>query len=110
MPVTDVVKTLYTTCTKEDGDVEYNGLWMHKFDRARLESSKSDIEHQIRSLTLPNMWTNLCMDRADNQWGEQRDIELLVALGVAAGVIEEIARNPGDATLRAFDTLPLTEV
>lgn len=71
--------------------------------KAILETRKKDIREQIRTVVLPNMWMNLCIDIYDEQWGEQRDIEMLVALGVAAGVIEEIARNPENATLRAFD-------
>jgi len=68
-----------------------------------VSSLKEQIRHQISDLSLPNMWMSMCMTKDGRQWGEQKDIEMLTALGVAAGIIEEIARNPEDPTLRAFD-------
>lgn len=33
MPSDQIVSALYESCTQKNGNVEYNGLWMHKFDQ-----------------------------------------------------------------------------
>lgn len=98
------VDDIYRNCSTNAADhVSYKGLVMHTFNTEMLDKSKDRIRTLLQYLSFPNMWMNLCMDRNDNQWGEQRDVEKLIALGVASGILVEIARNPNNLTLRAFD-------
>jgi len=65
------------------------------FNKAKLEKEKDNIVLMLRQLPHQFMkdqgggWSfvNACVTEKGDQWGEQRDIDDLVCLGVALGVV-----------------------
>lgn len=99
------VTGLYKLCTSDDGEKTYKGIALHKFSEKLLKENNEKIKKELEDVILPNMWANLRLDKSGNQWGEQRHIEMLVALGVASENLEMIASNKSDPTRRAFDLM-----
>lgn len=110
MPSTDTVRDLYRACTSSEGDVVYEGVAKHTFDKNALETHKSEIEAQVATLN-PDMhlacpWVNLCLDLNRDQWGDQPDMERITALGVASGTIIELYREGPIERVLSFPTSP----
>lgn len=103
MSKAESVTHLYSFCKSNDGEKTYQGISLHKFSEVLLTENSESIKKELDDLQLPNMWTNLCMDKNGDQWGEQRHIEMVVALGMASGHLEMIAQHEIDPTIRAFD-------
>ena len=65
------------------------------FHRTRLESHRAEVQGMLAE--LPDQfhsdkgggWSflNACMTRDDHQWGEQRDVDLLLCLGLGLGIV-----------------------
>ena len=65
------------------------------FHKTRLESHRAEVQEMLAE--LPDQfhsnkgggWSflNACMTREDRQWGEQRDVDLLMCLGLGLGVV-----------------------
>jgi hypothetical protein len=65
------------------------------FHKTRLESHRAEIQEMLAE--LPDQfhagkgggWSflNACMTRDDDQWGEQRDVDLLLCLGLGLGIV-----------------------
>jgi hypothetical protein len=94
MPCVDVVRGLYSSCVHDDGDVVYEGITTHRFQRAALVAHKDAIAAQVntldKSINTCIPWLNTCMDSAGAQWGDQADMEMLVSVGVACGALVEL--------------------
>lgn len=111
MPSTERVRILYTACSKQDGDVVYDGVAKHTFSRDAIERHKADIEAQVATLNaemdMACPWLRLCLDRDNNQWGDHPDMERLTALGVASGAMREVYRESPIHRVLALPTSPL---
>lgn len=63
------------------------------FDKAKIEEHKTEIAEILNQLPAQfhmdtgGGWSflNACIDKDGNQWGEHRDIDALLALGIASG-------------------------
>lgn len=66
------------------------------FHKARLESHREEVREALAQLSdqfhrgRGDGWSflNACMDKDGNQWGEHRNVEQLVCLGIALGLVE----------------------
>ncbi len=67
------------------------------FDRGRLEQHRREIELMLLDLPKEAMLTDksggcsfiqCCMDRNDSQWGEHQNLDYLLALGRAVGLVK----------------------
>lgn len=64
--------------------------------KEKLEEHRAEIEELLDQLpsnfkkSSGGGWSflNACMDKEENQWGEQIDVELLMMLGIAIGKVE----------------------
>lgn len=64
------------------------------FYRERLESYRGEVESLVNNLS-PYIkegvsFLNICMDKENNQWGEQRDCENLVCLAIGLDIIHYV--------------------
>lgn len=75
------------------------------FHPGRVTGAKASIDAMLAELP-DSFWLtrgggmtflNGCMDRHDLQWGEQRNVEALVCLGIAAGSASWIMRDMASA-------------
>ena len=74
------------------------------FHPARVASHKAEIDAMLAD--LPDefhqskgggmSFLNGCMDRAGNQWGEQRDVQSLVCLGIGVGSAAWLLKDMAD--------------
>jgi len=79
-----------------DGYVTARGAVMgFCFVKSEIEKNRTEIEALLRQLPEQFMkdkgggWSflNACVTRADEQWGEHRNIDELICLGMALGVV-----------------------
>jgi hypothetical protein len=91
------VNTVFKDCLFKEGEdtashvkaqVVMNTFGFHP---KRLESHRADIKEMLAGLppefSKGGGWSflNACMDKDGAQWGEHRDIDILLALGIATG-------------------------
>lgn len=88
-----------------DGAVKVDGLVHHyAFHPSRLAAAKPEIDGLLAE--LPDdfqqskgggmSFLNACMDRNGNHWGEHRDIERLVCLGIGVGSASWLMKEMAD--------------
>lgn len=69
--------------------------------RTEIESIIAEWPMEFRSVSRGGgggwSFLNACMDRDGNQWGEQRNVEQLMCLGVAIGKVTVVPRELWDA-------------
>lgn len=63
----------------------------YAFHRERLESYRGEVQGLINNLS-PDIkegisFLNICIDKENNQWGEQRDCENLICLAIGLEII-----------------------
>jgi hypothetical protein len=96
------VHAIVTDCLFKDGEdttgfIKAEGVRMTiGFHPGRLKSHEAEIERMLCELpeqffqSTGGGWTflNACMDREGRQWGEHRDIDGLVVLGIGIGRVK----------------------
>ena len=95
--LTDAQKELALTGQDIQGFVRAEGvLGRFLFDKAKLEEKRADVVSMLKELPKPfrkdegGGWSflNACITQDGEQWGEHRNIDELICLGIALGVVE----------------------
>lgn len=80
-------------------DLELVVIHSFCFKKNKIEQNCEDIKELLKQLPeqfwKDGGWSFLKVpfDKNDNQWGEQRDAEMLMALGMAAGYVKHLLQK-----------------
>lgn len=99
---TERVEEIFLKCLFKDGEDTGNGIDVEgvivnvKFNPERIEENKAKIIEMLDELPdnfkegQGGGWSflNACMDKYDSQWGEHKNIEQLVMLGIAIAKVK----------------------
>lgn len=97
MQIAKKVEELMLDCLNgsEDGALRVDGIVRNfGFSPVKIDQHREEIRALLNEMPdtfhkgKGDGWSflNLCNDKLGNQWGEHRDMEALVALGIAAGM------------------------
>ncbi len=100
-PDADELRELMRYCLFAEGEptqprIEVPGITAtFCFHPGRIVEKRSAIAEQLAGLPFPfhqgkgDGWSflNACMDQHDRQWGEHMDMQALMVLGIAAGLV-----------------------
>lgn len=75
------------------------------FHPERIKAAKPEVDALLRELSIHFQigdgggatFLNGCLDKNGEQWGEHRDVEALVALGIGVGSASWVLRDMADA-------------
>lgn len=104
MPNAQNINTILHDCLFRDGEdhsnhVKAKGIVTNfGFHPVRLESHRTEIAAELRDLPTEfyadggGGWSflNMCVNKAGIQWGEHKNMEQLVCLGIGLGLVKEV--------------------